>query len=558
MEVTRANFRHVLPELNEVIDKAAFVAIDCELTGISTENNIYPCDRPEDAYRKINENSSGYILIQLGLTAVRASDEDPEKYSYRSYNFYVFPRLWKQSFKCQGSSMTFLAENGFDFVKLFRDGIPYCNQQQERELRERLEEKQKARGHILNCSEKDTSNHVPVPEDEKETLANIRKLVDEFLSSETETEKIINDCNGFQRKLIYEMLESDYSDKITASSRVENSFKVLVIEKKKSAEEELTIEQERRRNEQIELEESIGISAVMQKISKSGKLIVGHNMLLDLMHILRQCFGPLPTCFKEFKQYAHCIFPNIVDTKYVCTLPDIKCKIRNSILAHLVQTVSEEPFTPIKLEPECEDSKYSLSENKAHEAGYDSFLTATAFLGLMGHLKILPQSLANNNDKTRSFVNKIFLMRLQDVCYINLVGLEPKTSRDHVFHVTVPEVWRQSDLVNHFRSYGPIFVTWINQSSALISLQHRENSSIVLKTIGSYPGFKVQSLADFEESLEKRLHVNEDSVNPRKRKLESLTTPSEATTSKLNKRTKKKRKEKKDKTKVFDEVDDWS
>lgn len=41
--------------------------------------------------------------------------------------------------------MSYLAENGFDFVKLFRDGIPYSNQLEEKELMTELAKMQEKR-----------------------------------------------------------------------------------------------------------------------------------------------------------------------------------------------------------------------------------------------------------------------------------------------------------------------------------------------------------------------------------------------------------------------------
>lgn len=46
---------------------------------------------------------------------------------------------------CQASSIAFLANQDFDFNKLFKYGIPYLNTNEEEKLIKRLEEKQKIR-----------------------------------------------------------------------------------------------------------------------------------------------------------------------------------------------------------------------------------------------------------------------------------------------------------------------------------------------------------------------------------------------------------------------------
>lgn len=43
--------------------------------------------------------------------------------------------------------------------------------------------------------------------------------------------------------------------------------------------------------------------------SFKGKTIVGHNMLLDLCHIIRQFVTPLPADYAEFKNLVHNLFP---------------------------------------------------------------------------------------------------------------------------------------------------------------------------------------------------------------------------------------------------------
>ena len=169
--ISFSDFQEVLPEIEEAINKCNFLAIDCEFTGISTENNVCAFDRPEDAYKKVLHNSSGYITIQVGLTCVSSDPDDNTKITYRSYNFYVYPSFWKNSFKCQGSSIEFLAKNGFDFNKLFVEGISFCNTEEEKMHRERFERQQQR----FTSGGQDDSNNleqnlVPVPDDEKEVL----------------------------------------------------------------------------------------------------------------------------------------------------------------------------------------------------------------------------------------------------------------------------------------------------------------------------------------------------------------------------------------------------
>lgn len=75
-----------------------------------------------------------------------------------------------------------------------------------------------------------------------------------------------------------------------------------------------------------------------------GKLIIGHNMLLDVCHVINQCYFPLPEDYSEFKELVNCVFPKVLDTKYMSDLPLFKNRMTSNILGHMYKTLSEEPF----------------------------------------------------------------------------------------------------------------------------------------------------------------------------------------------------------------------
>lgn len=54
---------------------------------------------------------------------------------------------------------------------------------------------------------------------------------------------------------------------------------------------------------------AIGFRKVIDLISQSGKTVVGHNMLLDVCHMVGQFVEPLPETLPEFKTLAHRLFP---------------------------------------------------------------------------------------------------------------------------------------------------------------------------------------------------------------------------------------------------------
>ena len=143
MEITRINFMEKWPLIEKAIDSAAFLAIDGEFTGLSTDQEIRNSvlDTPAERYEKTRCSANKFLLVQFGLCAFK---KDNDKYTNQAFNFYVWPRPYSKMapdlrFLCQTSSIDFLVNNDFDFNKLFKDGIPYLRPSDESKIRETIE-----------------------------------------------------------------------------------------------------------------------------------------------------------------------------------------------------------------------------------------------------------------------------------------------------------------------------------------------------------------------------------------------------------------------------------
>lgn len=89
-------------------------------------------------------------------------------------------------------------------------------------------------------------------------------------------------------------------------------------------------------------------------------------------------------------------------------------------------------------------------------------------------------------------------MTLPSFSFFNDKSSFPATeTRDHVFHIKFSPTWRVSDIQEHFKNYGPIFISWINSSSAFIELKNRDNFPAVMKTIQKPSGFEIMTLKQF-------------------------------------------------------------
>ncbi|XP_041532498.1 poly(A)-specific ribonuclease PARN isoform X2 [Microtus oregoni] len=353
MEIIRSNFKINLHKVYQAIEEADFFAIDGEFSGISDGPSVTALtsgfDTPEERYQKLKKHSMDFLLFQFGLCAFKYDHTD-SKHITKSFNFYVFPKPFSRSspdvkFVCQSSSIDFLASQGFDFNKVFCSGIPYLNQEEERQLREQFDEKRSqanGAGIMAKCP-------VTVPEDQKKFIDQVVEKIEDFLQNEEKKILDLEPCTGFQRKLIYQTLSWKFPKGIHVETLETEKKERHILISKVDEEERKRREQEKYAKEQEELNDAVGFSRVIHAIANSGKLVVGHNMLLDVMHTIHQFYCPLPVDLNQFKEMTTCVFPRLLDTKLMASTQPFKDIINNTSLAELEKRLKETPFDPPKV-----------------------------------------------------------------------------------------------------------------------------------------------------------------------------------------------------------------
>ncbi|XP_030780360.1 poly(A)-specific ribonuclease PARN-like isoform X2 [Rhinopithecus roxellana] len=153
--------------------------------------------------------------------------------------------------------------------------------EEERQLREQYDEKRSqanGAGALSYVSPNTSKCPVTIPEDQKKFIDQVVEKTEDLLQSEENKNLNLEPCTGFQRKLIYQTLSWKYPKGIHVETlETEKKERYIVISK--------VDEEERKRREQ-------------QKHAKEqGKLVIGHNMLLDVMHTVHQFYCPLPAPF---------------------------------------------------------------------------------------------------------------------------------------------------------------------------------------------------------------------------------------------------------------------
>uniref|UniRef100_A0A7N5JLV0 Poly(A)-specific ribonuclease PARN n=1 Tax=Ailuropoda melanoleuca TaxID=9646 RepID=A0A7N5JLV0_AILME len=478
MEIIRSNFKSNLHKVYQAIEEADFFAIDGEFSGIS--------DGPS-------------------VTALTNGFDTPEERSSPDVKFV-----------CQSSSIDFLASQGFDFNKVFRNGIPYLNQEEERQLREQYDEKRlqsNGAGTLSYVSPNTSKCPVTIPEDQKKFIDQVVEKIEDLLQSEENKNLDLEPCTGFQRKLIYQTLSWKYPKGIHVDTLETEKKERYIVISKVDEEERKRREQQKLAKEQEELNDAVGFSRVIHAIANSGKLIIGHNMLLDVMHTVHQFYCPLPADLNEFKEMTTCVFPRLLDTKLMASTQPFKDIINNTSLAELEKRLKETPFNPPKVESAEGFPSYDTATEQLHEAGYDAYITGLCFISMANYLGSFlspPKIHVSARSKLiEPFFNKLFLMRVMDIPYLNLEGPDLQPKRDHVLHVTFPKEWKTSDLYQLFSAFGNIQISWIDDTSAFVSLSQPEQVQIAVNTSKYAESYRIQTYADYvgkkhEEKQSKR------------------------------------------------------
>ncbi|KAE8579783.1 hypothetical protein XENTR_v10024181 [Xenopus tropicalis] len=513
MEMTRSNFKDNLPKVYKAIEEADFLAIDGEFSGISDGPSVSTLtngfDTPEERYTKLKKHSMEFLLFQFGLCTFNY-DNTEAKYFMKSFNFYIFPKPFNRNspdkkFVCQSSSIDFLANQGFDFNKVFRNGIPYLNQEEEKQLRDQYEERRSqsnGASAMSYVSPNASKTPVSIPDEQKGFIDKVVERVEDFLKNEQKSMDV-EPCTGYQRKLIYQTLNWKYPRGIHVETLESEKKERYIVISKVDEEERKRMEQQKQAKEREELDDAVGFSRIIQAISSSGKLVVGHNMLLDIMHTIHQFFCQLPDELNEFKEVTNCVFPRVLDTKLMASTNPFKEIIYNTSLAELEKRLKEAPFKPPKVDSAEGFPSYNTASEQLHEAGYDAYITGLCFISMANYLGSFlspPKGYVSSRSKIiRPFFNKLFLMRIMDIPYLNLEGPDLQPKRDNVLHVAFPKEWKTSDLYQLFSAFGNIQVSWIDDTSAFVSLSHPDQVQIAVNTSKYAESYRIQTYAEYVE-----------------------------------------------------------
>eukprot|EP01105_Mastigella_eilhardi_P024053 TRINITY_DN6187_c1_g1_i1.p1 TRINITY_DN6187_c1_g1~~TRINITY_DN6187_c1_g1_i1.p1 ORF type:complete len:534 (+),score=154.04 TRINITY_DN6187_c1_g1_i1:249-1850(+) len=501
MDVLNSNVLEVLPVVQKAIAEADFIAIDTELTGLCSDDSrkMSLLDDIQERYTKLRHTATenNFLIIQYGVCPFVWRDG---RYLAQPFNFYVFPRPLSRvspdpRFLCQSSSIDFLVRCGFDFNKLFREGVSYLTLEQVEAERKRVLTKEEPR------------DRVPVGKNQPFMDSMIQKI-EEWLSKTEEKTLSLPQCNAFLRLLLFQELAAKYKDRLFVESvpAPYGSDKVVVLTRVANAEEKEKLAKEKAEQEEKQLRLAEGFGGVMKLLVEAKKPIIGHNMLLDLCMTVSQFCKPLPEDVTDFKKLLTSLFPRLFDTKYVAQYPDIAAHASYTGLGDLSERLKSSPFEHPTVDfPEGFD-KYS-NGTSFHEAGYDAYVTGLAFATMCkflgkDHGCDSFRAVDSANILTR-FTNRFNLMRSRFL-YFGLDENEEATlPTDHMFVVSdFPASWRNNNIIDCFAGLfppkatndkgvapPPLYIRWVSDVQAIVVLAEteREKAAQVMPYCEAHP-----------------------------------------------------------------------
>uniref|UniRef100_A0A147BQL9 Putative polya-specific ribonuclease parn n=1 Tax=Ixodes ricinus TaxID=34613 RepID=A0A147BQL9_IXORI len=535
MEVTIQNFSEQLEVLKTVIKDASFLSIDCEFTGLHTQRSVHVFDSAAERYDKLREFSQEFLVIQVGLCTFQY-DKEKSGYLCRAFNFFTCPRQILRGspdriFRCQASSLQFLSQHGFDFNKLFAHGIPYLKPAEVERLSKALEERHAVQMEALAQNGANAEGNRPkaaVPKEIQPFVDDVLESVERFLKAadddgtpsappkEGEEGGIKGDegdgvlhlaeCDPFRRKLIYQEVKARFGEAVVMETQASvGGARHVVVRRAGPVSQQTALLEEKQRKEMADLEKAHGFGRLLEVVAQSGKLVVGHNMVLDVVHLLSQFVDDLPKDYQEFKSMVKATFPGVVDTKLLATEGALKDVFSSTMLGALVKQLGgkSSSLPPIEFVP---GYGYDSVEEKLHEAGYDAYITGLCMAGLCQRLRGKGSESPAEEINARSavlkpYLNRMYLMQSMDIPSLELDRDEVQPVRDHVLHLTFPKEWRTSDLMQLLHSYGYVTVHWLNDTEALVALPTASLAAQAAKQLKNQQAaqklYRVQTFAEF-------------------------------------------------------------
>ena len=133
-----------------------------------------------------------------------------------------------------------------------------------------------------------------------------------------------------------------------------------------------------------QMEKARGVSNIWQEIVTNKKIIIGHNLSLDILYCFTHFGESLPENYDSFKQLVLSSFNGVYDTKYMYNNLSPKEETRSDLPLEGIYEKLSTKFKNslnLKIPNGFIDylSKMDKKENEYHQADFDAFITGLSF-----------------------------------------------------------------------------------------------------------------------------------------------------------------------------------
>lgn len=435
MDVDEDNFEEALASLEAAIPRAAFVACDLEMTGITGGPHTQPQggDVPQVRYTKgravVNQPLN---IVQVGICLFE--EIGAGQFAVRPYNIYVFPRPVEERdangkniktdpfVGLSSSSIAFLASNGLDFQRWITKGVSYTTRIVKESLLAVMPPMNGAAPtEPGNGVLKQGKVEATKPQDIEFVKETMRKVGD-FAAGDDQEMKLPG-TNGFLALVLRQSIAEKHPELTVEKRPSDNNprFQDRWLVKLTDAGRQEQANATRRR-----LQAHIGFLSMWDVLVQSKKPVILHNGFFDLLFLFSAFEGGLPAELSAFKSRLHASLPNVFDTKVLAESRELNGRLGSrSALPELAAGLAarlapKQPPEEAKQSSEADDvdedeisvsfsfpagfGAYADSNCGAfHTAGYDAYETGRIFAYYRAELESVGL-------KPEGFTNRIFLM----------------------------------------------------------------------------------------------------------------------------------------------------
>ena len=438
MEITSDNYLEKEAEIISDIQKCDFLSFDLEMTGIAVGSRHF-LDSPSERYLKHKLSAEKFRIIQFGLVPWFRKTDSKNKnkiiYEAKPYNIYVFPgkEVDYMNINCEVSALVFNSKHGMNFNTWIYKGVNYLNSKQYTNLILRTKDR-----NFNNATNFDKSKNIYKSED-LQIYEIFEKKFLEFLNDKNNTNNIFT-YKKLPSFMIYHLL-SKLTDEIRSQIYIEieknneNNEEDKLIIKKVTKEEKQKLIGEDNQKKLKEMEKAKGVKNIWDEIVKNKKILIGHNLSIDILFCFSHFGETLPDNYEQFKKLVNSSFDGLYDTKYLYNNLSSKEDTKyDSSLEIIYEKLSNKFKDSINIQIPQGFTNYiekmkNKSEMEYHQADFDAFITGLAFCYLVTNY------IENNKEKDKllDFYNyKIFFMKTFYKCF------ELKNVEEFIVSKTIP------------------------------------------------------------------------------------------------------------------------